>query len=159
VSGTQEPSVYRPNVRASYGTAKSVVQRGVQETRLAPKQLAPKLNVSKSRLHQFIGTNEPHEPKFSHVREMVRAGALAPVHDLCALAGGIFMPSKASNESIVVLTAHACTEHAESISKVLLAMADGKWAKDEKSEVLRELDEAIHALVAARVKIEQTETE
>jgi hypothetical protein len=149
-----EPITYRPNVPARYDSAKGVAQRSANEIG-GPKGVAFRLGLKRSRVHQLLAATEPSQMLHAQVRELVKAGARAPVEDLCALAGGAFLPGDAPISSLSQLTSTSLVEHSHFVSCVLLALADGHLSADERCAILRAIDDAVRALIGARQLVEQ----
>ena len=145
----QESPAYRPNVSAHYGSTKSVLQRGAAEVQ-GVKQLAHRLGLGRSRAFQLLNANDPAEPTHSQLREMVRAGASSIAEDFASLAGGIFVPITAPTDTFGELAAQSVKEHAEYIAVAIRAVDGGVFSEDARCTALKEIDDTIRVLVAAR---------
>lgn len=143
---------YKPNVQAPYGTRKRVLQQVVADLG-GLKRASHKLKISRSRMAQFAGANEPqHDPKFSLVRDMVKAGTLAPAYDLASLANADLVPRVPSVEEIHELVA----SHAEASGRLQAiccrAIADAVISSEELTDIHEHADAVSQIAMSVRVK-------
>lgn len=92
---------------------------------------------------------------FAHVRALIRAGARAPVHDLCRLSGGELLAVHSDQAPATIITALARIgrESGEVLAAVSAAVEDGsvtaaEWRLIEKETL--DLHAALAALLAMR---------
>jgi hypothetical protein len=117
------------------------------------KAVANEFDVSLARLYTFTDEAFPdHNISYKRVAQMTqRHGASAAARDLAQRAGGFFCPlPEAKDAPAMTLTADAVREHAEAVAKAMMAHADGKVTDDERTDVVKEIDEAICALASLR---------
>jgi len=145
-------ALFRNNVPRRHGSTEAVISRAV-ETLGGLKPAAALIQRSVSALHQTTNPNIPHSLGYEHVRKMTQAGADAFVEDLCAIAGGAFLPQAKPNADFASLISTYCGEHGELLARSVAAIADGKVTSIESADLLRDIDDAIRALIAARVRL------
>lgn len=131
--------------RRIYGTPAEIIRRAVDELG-GLEEAGLVLGLGHSRVAVFTDPNADGDGiPYARVRQLVRAGAKAPVEDLCALAGGSFQPGGAGSACPKAAAARSAKEYGE----WLAAMFSGAPTPDQ----LRELDDVIRALTETRVAL------
>lgn len=132
------------------GSAAHVITRAIYESG-GPKMVAHRLGKSRSTVSSYADPNEPSRMTYDQVRELVRAGALAPVEDFCELAHGAFMPIEATDESLLELLAKSAVAHGELLSRAMSAGAD--LSATEKLHLAKALQDAARPLLQALARV------
>lgn len=148
---TAVETLYRTNKPREYGSDADIVSRSMAE--LGPKELAHRIKVSRSRLHQLSDPDHPHPLTARHFLALVKAGARTPVEEVCAAAGGAFMPGAPSNETVPAMAAKSAREHAEFIAELLRAVEDGRITARERLVLIKAIDDEVRTLCAVRAHL------
>ena len=117
------------------------------------KRAAVKLQLSQSQTYTFADPGEPDEISFARVAALSGPDTTAGAEYLALLAGGVFLPIAAPNASLGDLTADSICQHGEACAELVRALTDQTIDPKEKGSALRELDEAIAALVRLRARV------
>lgn len=89
---------------------------------------------------------------YEDARTISRAGATALAEDLALLAGGVFLPpvpDMTPHALQIALSAYAA-ESGEAMSEVIRRAADGDFSRADATASLKEIDEALRALMTVR---------
>lgn len=89
---------------------------------------------------------------YEEARTLSRAGAAALAEDLALLAGGVFLPpppDTAPHALQMALSAYAA-ESGEALGEVIRRAADGDFSKSDARAALKEIDDALRALMNLR---------
>jgi len=133
-----------------FGSAAEVITRTIYQAG-GPKLVAHRLGRSRSTVSSYADPNEPQRMTYAQVRELVRAGALAPVEDLCSLAHGAFMPHAPTDESLSELLAKSACSHGDLVSKAMRATA--RMSAREALEILKAIEDSARLLLQARARV------
>lgn len=116
------------------------------------KQVAARLGKSKTQLYRY--TDEDSSAfTLDQARDLTRAGNLEFVFDLCALAGGGFMPGMPmGNASLAQLAGKCATGSAEVVADVLTLPA-GPMTRTAAIRLLRELQDIDRISAALKARI------
>lgn len=89
---------------------------------------------------------------YEESRMLSRAGATALAEDLALLAGGAFLPPIPATAPAALQAALAAyaKESGEVLSEIILRAADGRFDRRDAEAALREIDEALRALMNVR---------
>lgn len=128
---------------------KAAVRRLVDQAGGA-KQAAVRIGVAPATVYAYCDPGVPDEISFARVAALSTPQATAAAEYLAQLAGGVFLPVPSAATPIGALTAEAMQQHAEACAEIVRALGDGVISDAERAEAIRELDEAIHALVQLR---------
>lgn len=138
-------SAYRPVIPREVGSTKEVVERLYREAS-GTKQVSFKLGIGLSTAATYSDPGARQQISFDQVRRLTGPGVTAAAEDLAAIAGGHFVPGGDPSEDGMHVLAGRC--HRE-FSEWMAALLEGRSTPEQR----RELDEAIQALVAVRVKM------
>lgn len=89
---------------------------------------------------------------YEEARALSRSGASGLAEDLALLAGGLFLPPvpdtapRALQEAVAAYAA----ESGQALSEIIQRAADGDFSRHDASVALKEVDEAIRALMSVR---------
>jgi len=89
---------------------------------------------------------------YEEARTLSREGATALAEDLALLAGGVFLPPPPDAAPHVLqhaLAAYA-SESGEALGEIIKRAADGDFSKTDAKCALKEIDEALRALMSLR---------
>ena len=143
---------YQPLKPVKPGTTEAMLRKTYFES-AGPAGVAQRMGVKRSQAHAYADPNSPQRIAYDQIRSLVRAGAREPVHDLCALAGGHFVPGDAPGESVSALASRASREHGEAMARVVAALADGKVTAVEAAGIADEVQSQIRTLVAMQSQL------
>jgi hypothetical protein len=130
------------------GSTKDVVTRTVEQA--GAKRAAFLLDRSKTTVYAYGDPDEPDQISFDQMRRLVAGSrATAPAEDLASLAGGFFVPGEIEEDCLHKLAARSVKEWGEAIAAIFAACQDPA----RRSDALRELDEAMRAVVCVRVHL------
>lgn len=89
---------------------------------------------------------------YEEARTLSRAGASALAEDLALLAGGVFLPPVPATAPAALQQALAsyAKESGEVLSEVIQRASDGTFDRRDAEVTLREIDEALRALMSLR---------
>lgn len=89
---------------------------------------------------------------YEEARALSRAGAAALAEDLALLAGGVFLPpiGDVTPRALQITLSDYAAESGDVLSEVIRRAADGDFSKADATASLKEIDEALRALVALR---------
>lgn len=89
---------------------------------------------------------------YEEARTLSRAGATALAEDLALLAGGVFLPPPpdAAPHALQHALATYAAESGEALAEIIKRAADGDFSKADAKHALKEIDEALRALMALR---------
>ncbi len=89
---------------------------------------------------------------YEEARTLSREGATALAEDLSLLAGGVFLPPIPSTAPAALQAALAAyvSESGEAIAEVIRRAADGVFDRKDAESALKEIDEALRALMGVR---------
>gem|GEM_PF-561550 len=89
---------------------------------------------------------------YEEARAMCRAGATALAEDLALLAGGFFLPPvpDTAPHALQMAVATYAAESGEALSEILKRAADGDFSPRDATASLKEIDDALRALMAIR---------
>lgn len=147
---------FRPYKPREYRSSKDVVTRLFDAVPGGLKRIALQLRRSPSQTQAYSDPACPDELTLDQARRLadVAPGAAAVLaDDLAGLAGGVFLPSVSPNGHFERLVARGAKEWGEFVSAVVEALADGRLTPAERGAVIRELDEVLQALAAARAEL------
>ncbi len=144
---------FKPYKPRDYSTTKEVVTRLLDQAG-GVKKAAHLLDRSTTQTMAYSDPATSDEISFDQVRRLIEAtGAAAPAEDLASLTGGVFLPCDAPKEAFDHLVAKSAKEWGEFIACVVKAHADGGLDQIERRDMLRDLDNLIRTLVAARCRV------
>jgi len=89
---------------------------------------------------------------YEEARTLSRAGATALAEDLALLAGGLFLPPvpDTAPEALQMAVAAYAKESGEVLAEIIRRAADGDFSPRDATAALKEIDEALRALMAVR---------
>lgn len=89
---------------------------------------------------------------YEHARRMSEAGATALAEDLALLAGGVFLPPPPTNAPAALQAALATysVESGQVLAEIIQRAADGVFDQGDGEAALKEVDDALRALMAVR---------
>lgn len=97
---------------------------------------------------------------YDEARTLSRAGAVSLAEDLALLAGGLFLPpvpDTAPNALQLAVAAYA-QESGDVLSEIIRRAADGDFSPRDAVAALKEIDEALRALMSVRaITVSMTE--
>jgi hypothetical protein len=143
---------FQPNKTAKPGSTEAVLRRAYHEAG-GPKGVAERIGARRAQVYNYADPDHPSAIRHDQVRALVRAGAREPVHDLCALAGGHFVPAEASAGTAAALAGQGAREHGAFAETLIVALDDGRIEKSEAAALAAQLDDVIRVLVCARTKL------
>jgi hypothetical protein len=81
-----------------------------------------------------------------------RAGAVSLAEDLALLAGGVFLPPvpDSAPHALQLAVAAYAAESGEALGEIIRRAADGDFSKQDATASLKEIDEALRALMTVR---------
>lgn len=143
---------FKPNIPRAYGSAKEVTGRALASAG-GVKRLAALLGRSPSVVHAYTDPKHATHIPYDKVRTLTQEGAVAFVEDLCALAGGLFVPGTPSNAPLHDLAGRSSIEVAQFVAELLAATRDARICDRERSILLANIDDALRLLIACRVQV------
>lgn len=89
---------------------------------------------------------------YEEARTLSRAGASAFAEDLALLAGGLFLPPvpDTAPQALQVAVAAYATESGEALGEIIRRAADGDFSPRDATAALKEIDDALRALMSVR---------
>lgn len=146
---------FRPVKPRAPGSLHSALTRAINEVGgLAPA--ADLIQRSESWLYTAADPDveRRREAKLSYeeARTLSRAGAVGLAEDLALLAGGVFLPpppDTAPHALQLALSTYAA-ESGEALGEIIKRAADGDFSKADAKATLKEIDEALRALMTVR---------
>lgn len=89
---------------------------------------------------------------FEEARTISRAGATSLAEDLALLAGGVFLPPipDTTPHALQIALATYASESGEALADVIRRAADGDFSSSDARASLKEIDEALRALMTVR---------
>lgn len=146
---------FRPVKPRAPGSLHSALTRAINEVGgLAPA--ADLIQRSESWLYTAADPDveRRREAKLSYeeARTLSRAGAVSLAEDLALLAGGVFLPpppDTALHALQLALSAYAA-ESGEALGEIIKRAADGDFSKADAKATLKEIDDALRALMTVR---------
>lgn len=89
---------------------------------------------------------------YEEARSLSRSGAIALAEDLALLAGGVFLPPvpDTAPHALQMAVATYAAESGEALGEIIRRAADGDFSKQDASASLKEIDEALRALMNIR---------
>ena len=89
---------------------------------------------------------------YEEARTLSRTGAMALAEDLALLAGGFFLPPMPDDapHALQMAVASYAAESGEVLSEILKRAADGDFSARDATASLKEIDDALRALMAVR---------
>ena len=89
---------------------------------------------------------------YEEARTLSRSGAVALAEDLALLAGGVFLPpiADAAPKALQMALSVYATESGEALAEIIRRAADGDFSGRDAEASLKEIDEALRALMAVR---------
>lgn len=89
---------------------------------------------------------------YEEARTLTRSGATALAEDLALLAGGVFLPPVAETapHALQLAVAKYAMESGEALSEIIRRAADGDFSQIDATASLKEIDDALRALMAVR---------
>lgn len=142
-------AAFRPVKPIDPELPKAAIRRLIDQAG-GPKRVAITLGCGESTVYAYADPHVSDEITFARVAALTGPGATAAAVYLALLGGGVFLPIPSAATPIGELTAQAMKQHAEACAEIVKAMADGVMTDDERPTAIRELDEAIAALVQLR---------
>jgi hypothetical protein len=133
---------------------KFAIRRLVDQAGGVPRA-AIRIGVAPPTLYAYCDPGVSDEITFARVAALTCSATSAAAEYLAHLAGGVFLPIPAIDGTLGALTAEAMKEHAEACASIVNAMADGRIDDGERQRSIRELDEAIAALVHLRQAVQR----
>ncbi len=150
---------FKPYKPREYASTKDVVTRLIDQAG-GIKRAAFVLERSPTQTLAYSDPATADQISFDQVRHLVAAtDAIAAAEDLAALAGGVFLPAPAPNESFDMLAAEGARDWGEFTAALLRARAEKRLHKASDDPVLkggdllRRLDKLINALATARASL------
>lgn len=134
------------------GLPKSAIRRLFDQLGGA-KRAAVKLQLSTSQTYAFADPDEADQISFARVAALTSPLATAGAEYLALLAGGVLLPVTPANARLGDLTAESIRQHGEACAELVRALTDQSIDPKERAQALRELDEAIVALVRLRARV------
>lgn len=89
---------------------------------------------------------------YEEARTLSRAGATALAEDLALLAGGVFLPPvpDLAPAALQMAVASYAAESGEALAEIIRRAADGEFSKTDATASLKEIDDALRALMSIR---------
>lgn len=117
------------------------------------KRAAIRLGRAASTVYSYCDPQSSDEPTFAQVAALTGRESPAAARYLAAVANGVFVPIEPSDAPLAALQASTVREHAEALAAMIERQADGHFSPDDARAALREIDEAITALVQLRCAV------
>lgn len=118
-----------------------------------PKEAAVKLGLGLSQIYAVTDPSDGAELSFARVAALTSPEATAAAEYLATRAHGVFFPLPPGDTDIGRLTADSIVQNGEAAGTLVRALQDGRLSAAERAEAIKELDEALHALVLLRVAV------
>jgi hypothetical protein len=89
---------------------------------------------------------------YEEARTLTRSGATALAEDLALLAGGVFLPpvSETAPHALQLAVAKYAMESGEALAEIIRRAADGDFSQTDATSSLKEIDDALRALMSIR---------
>lgn len=89
---------------------------------------------------------------YEEARTLSRSGAVALAEDLALLAGGVFLPPVAdmAPKALQMALSTYAAESGEALAEIIRRAADGDFSQRDAQASIKEIDEALRALMAVR---------
>lgn len=146
---------YRPTKPRAPGTAAAALTRVYNEVG-GIAVAADLIQRSESWLYTAADPDveRRREAKLSYeeARTLSRAGAGALAEDLALLAGGLFLPPvpDTAPHALQAAVAAYATESGEALGEIIRRAADGDFSPRDATAALKEIDDALRALMSVR---------
>jgi hypothetical protein len=141
---------FRPMKVRDADTVKGTISDLYGQVAGGVKEVMRRFNIGKSQAYAYTDELTKEQISFAWVVSLTSPTATAAAEFLASRAGGVFcaLPS-ATGDCPMTLTADSVREHGEAVAKALNALT-GNVTPVKKSDVRKEIDEAICALAALR---------
>lgn len=131
---------------------KAAVQRAIDQAGGVPRT-AIAIGVAPPTVYAYADAAAPDEITYARACALSSPTVTAFAEHQAQLAGGVFVPLAPHAGSLADLTADALKQNGEAAAELVQAMADGELRDSERARAIRELDQAIAALVHLRAAV------
>lgn len=118
-----------------------------------PKEAAVKLGLGLSQVYAVTDPSDGAELSFARAAALTSPEATAAAEYLALRAHGVFLPLPPGDTDIGQLTAESILTHGDAAAELVRALKDGILSDDERADAVRQLDEAVRALVHLRLAV------
>ena len=143
---------FTPRKPRDYESSQGATARAIDEAG-GVKRVAALLDVSPTAVAAWTDPTIGKSVSYAKARMLTAAGATAFAVDLAGLAGGVFLPVAAHEQSLLSLTAQSARRHGELVGQILAALEDGAIDAKERAALLPKIHELIAGLGMAAAKI------
>lgn len=148
-------SGFRPSKPRRHGTLHAALVRSIDEVGgldLAAELIQRSTNWLYTAADPDVERRKKATLSYEEARALSRAGATALAEDLALIAGGLFLPPIPTTAPAALQAALAsyAKESGEALCELISRAADGVFCRRDAEAALKEIDEALRALMHVR---------